>query len=87
MGKKSKVQRDRAEIEKEQAVKFKRVVEPRVVKAVRALRLVGNCAGAGYNYTIEQKAQVLDVVGNAFKDMLSKFERSEKAQSTFKLDS
>ena len=86
MGKKTKTERDKAEITAEKKAKFRRVVQPRVSKAVKAIALVANCAGAGYDYTVEQKAQVLDAVGTAFKDLLSKFERSEKQQSSFKLE-
>lgn len=86
MGKKTKTERDKAEITKEKQAKFRRVVQPRVSKAVKALELVGNCAGAGYDYTVEQKAQILEAIGTAFKELLNKFERLEKQQTTFKLE-
>lgn len=70
---------------KEKAVAFKRVVEPRVAKAVKAISLVGNCAGAGYAYTAEQSSQVVVAMQEAVQLVIDKFNKKQEAQSTFEL--
>ena len=78
----SKTDKDRLA---EKAAAFKRVVEPRVAKAVKAISLVGNCAGAGYSYTPKQVAQITEVLLTAVTDTAERFTAIEKTHSTFEL--
>ena len=70
---------------KEKANSFKRVVEPRVAKAVKAIGLIGNCSGAGYSYTPKQVTQITEVLLQAVTDTAERFSTKQQPQGTFEL--
>lgn len=45
--------------EETKAQRFKRVIEPRVNKAIKAIRLVGSVSGSTYEHTNEQAAAIV----------------------------
>lgn len=57
-----KVNRRKATIPENEskADRFVRVVTPRVVKAVKAIKVVGYCANASYEYSPKQVKQIID---------------------------
>lgn len=55
MDKKKKV----TKTSEQKAADFKRVVTPRVKKALKAIRLIGNQSGSAYKYTDEQVANII----------------------------
>jgi len=55
------------------AQRFKRVVAPRVTKAVKAISVLGYCAGSTYEYTPEQIKQIDFVLSKAIVDLMAKF--------------
>jgi len=55
------------------AQRFKRVVAPRVTKAVKAISVLGYCAGSTYEYTPEQIKQIDGVLSKAIVELLAKF--------------
>jgi len=76
--KKSKVNPDEGK-----AGRFKRIVTPRVTKALKSISLIGNCAGAGYNYTPEEAAQIILVLGRELHILETKFREKKTPQSEF----
>ena len=54
-----KKSRKTAKTAEEKAKDFIRVVTPRVKKALKAIRLIGNQSGSAYNYTPEQVANII----------------------------
>lgn len=48
-------------------MRFKRIAEMRVPRAVKAIRGLGNLAGAGYMHTEEQAEKILTVLTDAVK--------------------
>lgn len=73
--------------EKEKQVLFKKVVEPRVAKAVKAISLIGNCAGIGYSYTDEQVAKIAIALQFAVDGITAKFAKKVDKRCEFTLDS
>ena len=63
--------------------RFMRVVKPRIVKAAKAIRLVGHCAGVGYVYTPEQVQQIREALTTALENTLLKFETKAAADTGF----
>ena len=54
-----KKHREPTKTPEEKAKDFIRVVTPRVKKALKAIRLIGNQSGAAYKYTDEQVANII----------------------------
>jgi len=66
--------------------KFKRVVEPRVRKAIKSISLIGNCAGAGYEYTTNDVISILAALDTARDQLAKKYESKGVQQIDFDLD-
>lgn len=56
--------------------RFKRVVGDRVNKAVKVIERVGNCAGAGYEYTPEEAEAVITALESAVADVKNKYKKT-----------
>lgn len=56
------------------AEKFKRLATPRVTAAIKTIRLIGNCAGPGYESTPEQITTIRGLLNDAVTDTLKRFE-------------
>lgn len=83
---KNRVQgRDEQKMKAERKAAFIRVVEPRVAKALKAISLIGNCAGAGYSYNEEQVTQIKIALTKAVTVVGDKFSKVKEQQSEFKL--
>lgn len=67
--------RSRQTIPKEEskADRFVRVVTPRVKKAMKAIRTIGFCAGAGYEYTPKQTEQIVTALQGAVDRLNQQF--------------
>lgn len=61
-------------------VKFKRLVEPRVSKAIKSIALIGNCAGSAYDYSADDVAQITSALQKAMEQLEQRF--SSKGVST-----
>jgi len=66
--------------------KFKRVVEPRVRKAIKAIALIGNCATSGYEYTPDNLAQIAAALNKAEHQLMKRFEAKGILQAEFDID-
>jgi hypothetical protein len=62
---------------------FVRVVTPRVGKAIKAIGLIANCAGANYLYSDMQVAQILSALDGAVKGIESVFAKKTVTQTGF----
>lgn len=65
--------------------KFKRVVEPRVRKAIKTIGLIGNCAGGGYEYTPDDIAHILAALMKAHNQLEKTYQTKGAQQSEFDL--
>lgn len=53
--------------------RFTRVVTPRVVKAVKAIEVIGFCAGSTYEYTPKQVEQIIEVLTSGVNSLKANF--------------
>lgn len=65
--------------------KFKRIVEPRVCKAIKAIGLIGNCSSSGYEYTPDDIACIFGAIDRAEQQVRNRFETQGKARAEFNL--
>lgn len=63
--------------------RFVRVVTPRVSKAVKAITVIGYCAGATYEHTDEQIKQILDSLSEAISMLANQFRSGKKSEGGF----
>ena len=63
--------------------KFVRIVLPRVVKAVKAIVVVGYCTGSGYVHTPTQVKQIIATLREAVNSLEAKFEGKAGADGSF----
>jgi len=61
--------------------KFKRVVKPRVSRAVKAIRLIGNCSGSAYEYTESDLTLIMIALQAAVEQLARRYQ--SKVVSTF----
>jgi len=59
MAKAGKKDRSKEQIQKEKMEHFLRIAPVRVTKAMKAIMLIGNCAGSGYTYTEQQANKII----------------------------
>ena len=65
---------------KDRKTKFKELAEKRVVKAIKAIRLVGNLANrSNYQYSIEEANLIIETIEGETKELRRRF--SEKLSS------
>ena len=65
--------------------RFRRVVEARVNKLIKMLRLLGNCSGVAYTYTPEQVKQVFSVLQTELDRAHKRYLRADKKKRHFSL--
>jgi hypothetical protein len=63
--------------------RFIRVATPRVVRAIKYIKLLGNCASSAYGYTPEQINKMTDAIGDALVGTAEKFTGKLKAGGEF----
>lgn len=62
------------------AQKFSRLATKRVNTALAKIKLIGNLAGAGYEYTPEQVGTITKALAETCKATLAKFDKSAKKE-------
>jgi len=77
------------EAEKKQVKRdnFARVLPPRMVKALKAIRMVGDCTNLSYLYSDEQSKFVVGVLQKAVDDVKSRFSGEQGKSGGFVLPS
>lgn len=60
------------------AERFKRIASPRLTKVVKAIRVLGNCAGHGYESTPEQHDTIEAVLLEEVNKLMKKFRKREE---------
>lgn len=68
------------------AERFIRVVTPRINKAVKAIALVGSCAGTGYAYTPKQTGAIVTTLSNGVERVSAAYTKTGKATEGFKFE-
>ena len=67
------------------AATFTRVVTPRMNKALKAIRLVGQCSGTNYFYTETQAARIVEALQVAVRQVADSYAKGTKKVPEFKL--
>lgn len=65
--------------------RFIRVVTPRVNKAIKAIKQIGYCAGASYEYTPQQAARITTELLNTVEGLGDTLGKTKKAEDEFSL--
>lgn len=65
--------------------KFKRVVEPRVRKALKTIRLIGNCSGGAYEYNPDDIVSILGSLGSELEALEARYENKGVSAIDFNL--
>ena len=79
-GRKSNIPKDESK-----ADRFKRVVQPRVNKAIKSIRLVGNQAGSSYEFTAKQIENIGLALHKEVDVMIKQYATAGKADAGFVL--
>lgn len=72
------------ELDKDKHIKFQRIVQPRVNRALRAIELVGNCSVGTYAYTAEEIEQMQSTLQGAVDNAMQRFYNKGKQDVGFK---
>jgi len=83
MPKKQKRRSQEIPVDESKSTRFKRVVTPRVNKALKAIETVGYCTGLSYEYTPDQVKEILDSLNTAMASLGRKFSGQEAAGGGF----
>lgn len=67
--------------------KFVRIVTPRVIKAIKSIRLIGNCTHSGYKWTEAMSEHIRQELQAELDLLDSKFAKKMDKQSAFGFDS
>lgn len=86
MGKKRKVSGINAPANETKADRFVRVATPRVGKALKAIRVIGYCAGSTYEYTPNQVDDIKAALAKELTGLIESFEKKTPTQSDFSFD-
>ena len=65
--------------------KFREIAKKRTLKAINAIRLVGNCASPAYEYTEDQVNKIVTALSDAVVEMESRFSKSGPSPPSFSL--
>lgn len=88
MAKSKNQKKEKLTLEQREALKkerFMNVAPPRVNKAIKAIGLVGNCAGVNYSYTQGQADAVVSGLQQAVDTVSELFARKQSKQTEFKM--
>ena len=66
--------------------RFVRLATKRVVKAIKAIQLVGNLSGAAYQYDERDVNKIFDAIQTEVDQARSKFSKREKGKIVFSLN-
>ncbi len=72
--------------EESKAERFKRVVSPRVGKAIKAIAVIGYCAGSTYEYTPKQVDAIILALNKATLTLIDKFAAKSDKQDSFSFE-
>jgi hypothetical protein len=61
--------------------RFRRLATDRLTKARKAILVIGNLSGAGYEFTDEQIAKIFDTLARDVGDTRERFNRAPKAKT------
>lgn len=70
---------------KEKQVTFIRVVTPRVTKALKAIKLIGNCSASNYVFSPEQVIAIIAALRDAVQNIANAFDKKVDKQQEFSL--
>lgn len=62
---------------------FIKVVVPRMTKAIKAIRLVGNCSSGNYLYTTEQAVYIYEALVNAVQAVEKAYSGKAEKEAEF----
>lgn len=86
MGKKRKVSGINAPANETKADRFVRVATPRVNKAVKAIKVIGYCAGSTYEFTPKQVEDISSALMVAISQVVDSFDKKTPTQSDFSFE-
>jgi len=72
--------------QEEKRADFKRVVTPRVKKALKAIKLIGNQSGSAYSYTQDDVANIMTALRLEIDAVEKRYAGDGKADIDFVLD-
>lgn len=78
--------KNKSKPQEDKHAKFKRVVTPRVNKAIKAIELVGNQAGVAYAPTKDDIANIISVLHEAVDKVDKVYNTKGSAKGSFTLD-
>ena len=65
---------------------FLRIVQPRVRKALKAIRLIGNCSGSAYEYTDKDVAGVITALITEIEQLEARYKSKGVADIDFNIE-
>ena len=65
------------------SARFRRVVTPRVNKAVKSISVLGFCSGSTYEYTEQQAKQIIETLLKAITALDGKFSQKASDADSF----
>lgn len=65
---------------------FKRIVQPRVRKAIKAIRLIGNCSGSAYEYTEKDVAGIVAALNTEIEGVVARYQSTGVSDVSFNLE-
>ena len=83
MAKNQKTKKQKPNPNETKAERFIRLVTPRVIKAVKSIKLIGNCSASSYEYTPEQILKMTETLQSALDSMTDKYAASPQVESEF----
>jgi len=63
--------------------RFVRVVTPRIIRAGKAIKLIGYCSSTNYAFTPEQVKQISDELQTAIEVVIDKYNASPQSAPAF----
>ena len=66
--------------------KFKRIVEPRVRKALKTIRLIGNCSGLAYEYSAGDVSNIIASITKEVEQLEARYQSKGVADIEFNID-
>ncbi len=64
----------------ERNIRFRRLAEKRVSKALNAIRLIGNLSSGNYEHTKDEVTQIVNALQNGIAEMEARFEQHYKQE-------
>ena len=77
-------QRKSTELDEGKHIKFQRIVQQRVNRAIRSIELIGNCSVNSYAYTAEEVEQIQSRLRGELETAISRFYNKGKKTEGFK---